>query len=174
MYHSVSVVGTLLLQIGEVGHRVKLQRSASVLGAGGDAGESVSDFWYTSYMLLKSCYWMQAKIEPAHLLYLRLWLCCGYFLLLTLIRQLWTLWPFYSIRHRLLHLPRHFRLTISCLCRLTPLPMQMFSPSTYPSTGPSPSNSFSLLFWTKARSSTFSNKKLILSKSKSKIFYLSI
>ena len=42
LYHSVSVVGTLLLQIGEVGQRVKLQRSASVLGAGGDTEELVS------------------------------------------------------------------------------------------------------------------------------------
>jgi hypothetical protein len=35
----VSVVGTLLLQIGEVGQRVK--RSASVLGAGGDTEDLV-------------------------------------------------------------------------------------------------------------------------------------
>lgn len=34
LYHSVSVVGTLLLQIGEVGQKVKLQRSASVLESG--------------------------------------------------------------------------------------------------------------------------------------------
>ena len=37
----MSVVGTLLLQIGEVGQKVKLQRSASVLGAGGDANDLV-------------------------------------------------------------------------------------------------------------------------------------
>ena len=30
------MVGTLLLQIGEVGQRLKIQRSTSVLGAGGD------------------------------------------------------------------------------------------------------------------------------------------
>jgi len=36
------VVGTLLLQIGEVGQKVKLQRSTSVLGAGGDTDSLVT------------------------------------------------------------------------------------------------------------------------------------
>ena len=36
------MVGTLLLQIGEVGQRLKIQRSTSVLGAGGDVRGEVA------------------------------------------------------------------------------------------------------------------------------------